>query len=115
MDRLRQNRLFHNNGDGTFTEVTEPAGLRSNFTTIGSAWGDYNNDGFPDLFLSSGLGRPLLFRNNGDGTFKDVSVEAGFTDFVVGTTCLLVRLSITTAGWTLCNTLGRTTRTRSTP
>ena len=87
MDRLRQNRLFHNNGDGTFTEVTETSGLHNNFTTIGSAWGDYNNDGYPDLFLSSGLGRPQLFRNNGDGTFTDVSIQAGFTDFAVGTTC----------------------------
>ena len=87
MDRVRQNRLFHNNGDGTFTEVTEAAGLHSNFTTIGSAWGDYNDDGFPDLFLSSGIGRPQLFRNNGDGTFTDVSKQAGFTEFAVGTTC----------------------------
>ena len=87
MDRLRQNRLFHNNGDGTFTEVTEASGLHNNFTTIGSAWGDYNNDGYSDLFLSSGLGRPQLFRNNGDGTFTDVSIQAGFTDNAVATTC----------------------------
>ena len=87
-DRRIQNRLFHNNGDGTFTDITEQAGLQSVFTTIGSCWGDYNNDGYPDLFLSSGLGRPQLFRNNGDGTFTDVSLQAGITDFVVGTTCL---------------------------
>ncbi len=86
-DRSMQNRLLHNNGDGTFTDVTEKAGLQSVFTTIGSCWGDYNNDGYPDLFLSSGLGRPQLFRNNGDGTFTDVSLEAGITDPVVGTTC----------------------------
>jgi hypothetical protein len=86
-DRSIQNRLFHNNGDGTFTDVTEKSGLRSAFTTIGSCWGDYNNDGFPDLFLSSGLGRPQLFRNNRDGTFTDVSLEAGIVDPVVGTTC----------------------------
>jgi tetratricopeptide (TPR) repeat protein len=88
-DRALQNRLFHNNGDGTFTDVTEKAGLQSIFTTIGSCWGDYNNDGYPDLFLSSGLGRPLLFRNNGDGTFTDVSLEAGITDPVVGKPSLL--------------------------
>ncbi len=86
-DRALQNRLFHNNGDGTFTDVTEKAGLQSIFTTIGSCWGDYNNDGYPDLFLAIGLGRPLLFRNNGEGTFTDVSLEAGITDPVVGTTC----------------------------
>ncbi|MGD0569311.1 MAG: FG-GAP-like repeat-containing protein [Candidatus Sulfotelmatobacter sp.] len=86
-DRCTQNRLFHNNGDGTFTNVTEEAGLHSAYTTIGSCWGDYNNDGYPDLFLSSGLGRPQLFRNNGNGTFTNVSFEAGISDFVVGTTC----------------------------
>src|SRR5882762_894553 len=86
-DRALQNRLFHNNGDGTFTDVTEKSGLQSVFTTIGSCWGDYDNDGYPDLFLSSGLGRPQLFRNNRDGTFTDVSLEAGITNPVVGTTC----------------------------
>jgi hypothetical protein len=89
-DRRIQNRLFHNNGDGTFTEVTEQAGLANVFTTIGSCWGDYNNDGYPDLFLSSGLGRPQLFRNNGNGTFTDVSLEAGLKDYVVGTTCAFI-------------------------
>ena len=89
-DRRCQNRLFHNNGDGTFTDVTEESGLANVFTTIGSCWGDYNNDGYPDLFLSSGLGRPQLFRNNGNGTFTNVSMEAGLTDFVVGTTCCFI-------------------------
>jgi tetratricopeptide (TPR) repeat protein len=86
-DRRIPNRLFHNNGDGTFTEVTEAAGLHTIFPTFGSAWGDYNNDGYPDLFLSASLGRPQLFRNNGDGTFTEVGIEAGLTDFVVGSTC----------------------------
>jgi len=81
------NRLFHNNGDGTFTDVTKKAGLYTSFTTIGSSWGDYNNDGLPDLFISSGLGRPLLFRNNGDGTFTDVSVKAGMNDLLFGFVC----------------------------
>src|SRR5205823_1807517 len=89
-DRALQNRLFHNNGDGTFTDVTEKSGLQSIFTTIGSCWGDYNNDGYPDLFLSSGLGRPQLFRNNGDGTFTDVRLEAGITDPGAGPTCIFV-------------------------
>jgi tetratricopeptide (TPR) repeat protein len=86
-DRRIPNRLFHNNGDGTFTEVTAPAGMQTIFPTFGHAWGDYNNDGYPDLFLSASLGRPQLFRNNGDGTFTEVGMEAGLTDFVVGSTC----------------------------
>src|SRR5947208_13895011 len=85
-DRNLQSRPFHNNGDGTFTDVTEKSGLQTVFTTIGSCWGDYNNDGYPDLFLSSGLGRPQLFRNNRDGTFTDVSLEEGLTNPVGGTT-----------------------------
>ena len=86
-DRRIPNRLFHNNGDGTFTEVTETAGIASAFPTIGSAWGDYNNDGYPDLFISSGLGRAQLYRNNGDGTFTEVGLQAGLTDLVIGSTC----------------------------
>jgi ASPIC and UnbV/FG-GAP-like repeat len=86
-DRRIPNRLFHNNGDGTFTEVTGEAGLHTIFPTFGSCWGDYNNDGYPDLFLSASLGRPQLFRNNGNGTFTEVGVQAGLTDFAVGTTC----------------------------
>ncbi len=86
-DRHSSNRLFHNNGDGTFTDVTAKAGLYTSFATIGSSWGDYNNDGYPDLFLSSFMGRPMLFRNNGDGTFTDVSLKAGFTDHLFGFVC----------------------------
>jgi len=82
-----QNRLFHNNGDGTFSDVTQQAGIYTSFTTIGSAWGDYDNDGYPDLFLSSGIGRPLLFHNNGDGTFTDVSHQAGFEELLFGFIC----------------------------
>ncbi len=85
-DRHLPNRLFHNNGDGTFSEVTEKSGIRCVYPTLGSCWGDYNNDGYPDLFLS-GVGRPMLFRNNGNGTFTDVSIAAGFSDLVVGATC----------------------------
>ena len=86
-DGHQQNQLFRNNGDGTFTDVTLEAGLYSSFTTIGSAWGDYNNDGYPDLFLSSGIGRPILYRNNGDGTFTDVSAQAGLDDLLFGFIC----------------------------
>jgi hypothetical protein len=83
-DRKTPNRLFHNNGDGTFTEVSEAAGLTTIWPTIGSAWGDYNGDGYPDVFLSNAMGRSQLFRNNGDGTFTDVSDEAGITGFCIG-------------------------------
>jgi tetratricopeptide (TPR) repeat protein len=86
-DRQVPNRLFHNNGDGTFTEVTEKCGLSSPYPTVAAAWGDYRNSGYPDVFLSSGLGRPLFFRNNGDGTFTDISQEAGFEDFAMGSMC----------------------------
>ncbi|HWP86006.1 MAG TPA: FG-GAP-like repeat-containing protein [Terriglobia bacterium] len=78
------NRLFHNNGDGTFTDVTNEAGLSSVSPTIGCAWGDYDNDGYPDLFLSSGLGRAQLYHNNGDGTFTDVSRQAGIDEISLG-------------------------------
>ncbi|MBS1859151.1 MAG: VCBS repeat-containing protein [Acidobacteria bacterium] len=85
-DRQSPHRLFHNNGDGTFTDVSAKCGLTTHSPAIGSAWGDYNNDGYPDLFLS-GLGRPQLFRNNGDGTFTEVSRQAGFADSLIGSTC----------------------------
>ncbi|HYK89962.1 MAG TPA: FG-GAP-like repeat-containing protein [Acidobacteriota bacterium] len=86
-DRHFPNRLFHNNGDGTFTDVTDKSGLYSNFATIGSSWGDYDNDGWPDLFLSTFMGHPMLFHNNGDGTFTDVSLRAGFTEHLFGFVC----------------------------
>jgi tetratricopeptide (TPR) repeat protein len=85
-DRHVPNRLFHNNGDGTFTDVTETAGIAGVMPAIGSAWGDYNNDGFPDLFVS-GLGSGQLFRNNGNGTFTDVTSAAGITEPAIGTLC----------------------------
>jgi len=86
-DKHRQNRLFRNNGDGTFTDVTAESGLFSKYATIGAAWGDYDNDGYPDLFLSSFMGRPALFHNNGDGTFTDVSEQAGFSEPLLGFVC----------------------------
>ncbi len=85
-DRHVPNRLFHNNGDGTFTDVTDQAGVGGMLPAIGSAWGDYNNDGYPDLFVS-GMGHAQLLRNNCDGTFTDVSAEAGLTDPAIGTLC----------------------------
>ncbi len=72
------NRLFHNNGDGTFTDVTEKAGLKGTGFDVGVAVGDYDNDGFEDIFVA-GVYRNTLYHNNGNGTFTDVSEKAGFT------------------------------------
>ena len=70
------NRLYHNNGDGTFTDVTEKAGLRGHGYGMGVAAGDFNNSGHPGLFVTN-LGQSILYRNNGDGTFTDVTAKSG--------------------------------------
>jgi hypothetical protein len=70
------NRLFHNNGDGTFTDVTEKAGLAGTGYDIGVAIGDYDNDGYEDIFVA-GVHRNTLYHNNGDGTFTDVTEKSG--------------------------------------
>jgi enediyne biosynthesis protein E4 len=72
--------LYHNNGDGTFTEVTEKAGVGGEgHYGQGVAVGDYDNDGFPDLYVT-GYQRAILYHNNGDGTFTDVTAKAGVAD-----------------------------------
>jgi len=70
------NRLYRNNHDGTFTDVTEKAGLQGQGYSMGVAVGDYNNDGHEDLFVV-GVHANFLYRNNGDGTFTDVTRAAG--------------------------------------
>jgi hypothetical protein len=70
------NRLYRNNRDGTFTDVTAKAGLGDPGWANGVCVGDYNNDGFEDLFLTY-YGHNRLYRNNGDGTFADVTAKAG--------------------------------------
>jgi enediyne biosynthesis protein E4 len=70
------NRLYKNNRDGTFTDVTERAGLFRTGYFYGVTVGDYNNDGFEDLFIT-GYPRNVLYHNNGNGTFTDVTEEAG--------------------------------------
>jgi hypothetical protein len=70
------NRLYRNNGDGTFTDVTEEAGLQGRGYGMGVAVGDFDNDGRPDLYVTN-FGRNILYRNNGDGTFTDVTEKAG--------------------------------------
>jgi hypothetical protein len=70
------NRLFHNNHDGTFTDVTEKAGVQGEGYGMGVAIGDYDNDGWPDIFLAN-VTKNQLFHNNHDGTFTDVTDKAG--------------------------------------
>jgi hypothetical protein len=70
------NRLYKNNRDGTFTDVTEKAGLLRTGYAYGVTVGDYNNDGFDDLFIT-GWGQNALYRNNGNGTFTDVTEKSG--------------------------------------
>src|SRR5580692_3209144 len=77
------NRLFRNNGDGTFTDDTEKAGLTGVGYSMGAAAGDYDNDGFVDLFVA-GFNRNQLFHNNGDGTFTDVTEKAGVSGIIPG-------------------------------
>lgn len=69
------NRLYKNNRDGTFTDVTAKAGLTRTGWVSAVTVGDYNNDGFEDLFVTY-YGQNVLYRNNGDGTFTDVTKEA---------------------------------------
>lgn len=70
------NRLYHNNRNGTFTDVTDKAGLRRTGWASAVTVGDYNNDGFEDLFVTY-WGQNVLYKNNGDGTFSDVTEKAG--------------------------------------
>ncbi len=76
--------LYHNNQDGTFTEVTQAAGLGVAMYGLGVAFGDYDNDGFDDLYVTA-LAGDHLFHNQGDGTFADVSGEAGIDNANFGT------------------------------
>ena len=69
-------KLYHNNHDGTFTDVTRKSGLGISIFGLGAAIGDYDNDGFDDIFITA-LGQSHLFHNNGNGTFKDVTASAG--------------------------------------
>ena len=72
--------LYHNNGDGTFTDVTDKAGVAGDgHYGQGVAVGDFDNDGYPDLYVT-GYQRAILYHNNGNGTFTDVTAKAGVTD-----------------------------------
>ncbi|HEX5051812.1 MAG TPA: CRTAC1 family protein [Planctomycetota bacterium] len=72
-------QLYRNNGDGTFTDVANAAGVTNDAYAKGVAWGDYDNDRWPDLYVSNIDGKNRLYRNRGDGTFTDVAELAGVT------------------------------------
>jgi hypothetical protein len=88
------NRLYRNNGDATFTDVTEQAGVKGLGYSMGVAAGDYDNDGFVDLYVC-GVNYNQLLHNNGDGTFTDVTAKAG----VQGVHSRFGKTWAITAGW----------------
>lgn len=71
--------LFHNKGDGTFEEVSKKAGVDDphHYYGLGATWGDYDNDGWPDLYVANDAGPNFLYRNKHDGTFEDVGLLSG--------------------------------------
>ena len=71
------NVLYHNNGDGTFTNIAESAGVANTGNSLGTAWGDYDKDGYIDLHVVNFGQSNVLYRNNGDGTFTDVTPTTG--------------------------------------
>ncbi len=78
------NQLYRNNGDGTFTNVTEYAGVGDKGLCLGAVWGDFNDDGYPDLYVVNDFGRKTLYHNNGDGTFKDITVKSNTLAYGAG-------------------------------
>jgi enediyne biosynthesis protein E4 len=76
--KLARSALYHNNHDGTFTDVSDKAGVGYPCWAMGAAVGDYNNDGWPDLLVTC-FGGVVLYRNNGDGTFTDVTKQSGLS------------------------------------
>lgn len=94
VDASFYNRLYHNNHDGTFTDVTERAGLRGEGYSLGAAVADYDNDGWADIYVT-GINRNFLYHNNHDGTFTDVTAHAG----VPGTSTGGKKLLSVSAAW----------------
>lgn len=76
-NRVAPSQLFRNNGNGVFTDVASRAGVRNFRSVKGLSWGDYDNDGDPDLYVSNYMAPNRLYRNEGDGTFLDVAPELG--------------------------------------
>jgi hypothetical protein len=79
-DARNRCRLYHNNGDGTFDDVAEPAGVTNDRYAKGIAWGDYDADGWIDAYVSNMGGPNRLYRNNGDGTFEDRAESLGVAE-----------------------------------
>ena len=79
-----ENTLYHNNGDGTFTDVTHAAGVSDPQSSFCAAWADYDNDGYLDLYVADGVigdgAANVLYHNNGDGTFTNTADVAGVAD-----------------------------------
>ncbi|MDJ0840809.1 MAG: VCBS repeat-containing protein [Acidobacteriota bacterium] len=78
------NQLLRNDGNLQFTDVTEAAGVREGGLTLGVAWGDYDRDGNPDIYVANDFGRNAMLRNNGDGSFTDTTLETNTMDFGFG-------------------------------
>jgi hypothetical protein len=78
------NQLYRNEGGGKFTNVTEQAGVGEVGLCLGSVFGDYDNDGYVDLYVINDFGRKTLYRNNRNGTFTDVTVKSGTLDYGAG-------------------------------
>ena len=80
-----ENTLYHNNGDGTFTDVTHAAGVADPQSSFCAAWADYDNDGYLDLYIADGVigdgAANVLYRNNGDGTFTNTAESAGGREY----------------------------------
>ncbi len=74
------NTLLRNDGNFHFTDVTKEAGINETGITLGVAWGDYDNDGWQDIYIANDFGRDALLHNNGNGTFTDVSKQSGAFD-----------------------------------
>ncbi len=79
-----RSRLYHNQGNGTFVNVADKAGVTNEHCSKGCAWGDYDRDGRLDLFVSNVDGRCRLFHNEGHGAFRDVAAETGITRTQIG-------------------------------
>src|SRR5438552_1412713 len=97
-----RNALYRNNGDGTFTDVTEEAGVPGTGYGLGCVWGDYDNDGFPDLFVANDGIEAYLYHNEHNGTFKEIGVPSGMALTSQGRTMAAMCISLgdyVNVGW----------------